>query len=106
MRDHSNEHDTNALRVINSSRVQVGNVPSEISAILSPLIDEKKIRVEANVSGPTGKYSIPIAIHLIGPAEAELEVLAHCHNQSLFIKTRQIMAELQRGMFPISHYIL
>jgi len=97
VRDANNEYDTNALRVVNSNRRQVGNVPSELSLVLSPLVDQKVIRLEAHIPGQPGKYTAPLAINLLGAPENEQQVLDYCNNRGFFVKTKQIMAELQRG---------
>jgi len=104
VRDANNEYDTNALRVVNSNRRQVGNVPSELSLVLSPLVDQKVIRLEAHIPGQPGKYTAPLAINLLGAPENEQQVLDYCNNRGFFVKTKQIMAELQRGQILLCNF--
>lgn len=103
VRDRNNRFDANALRAVNSSKEQVGNIPTEISNILSPLIDERRVKVEATVAGSTAnKIIIPISIHMHGPPEDEEDVLEYCYNGGIFVKTKQVLAELAHGQPPLS----
>jgi len=82
---------------MNVHKEQVGNVPTEISNILSPLIDQRKIKVEGIIAGSTaGKIFIPLAIHMTGAIDDEQETLGWCHQGGIVVKTKDILAELQK----------
>ncbi|CAG8521499.1 4910_t:CDS:10 [Dentiscutata erythropus] len=66
MREPTNPHDKNALRVDNVMGEQVGHVPRDVAAILSSSIDNGDLKIEATIIGNRGTYSIPLQLHVFG----------------------------------------
>ena len=67
-REPQNRFDRNALRVDNVRREQVGHIPRDVAARLSPLIDQKRIHHVVGVvtSGMNNVYKMPVTLFLYG----------------------------------------
>ena len=73
-REPSNRYDSNAIRVDNVQRDQIGHIPRQVSAKLAPFIDSGSLMVEGVLSGNKGQYDCPLAVSLYGtstPADQE-----------------------------------
>ncbi|KAL0910698.1 hypothetical protein M5K25_018779 [Dendrobium thyrsiflorum] len=75
VREPLNPYDPNAIKVLNSSAVQVGHVERTVAAVLAPLLDSRIISaVEAIVPKPPpsgGKpYRLPCQIHIFAVPDA------------------------------------
>ncbi|KAI9160629.1 hypothetical protein LWI28_010140 [Acer negundo] len=72
VREPLNRFDKNAIKVINRRSVQVGHIERSVAAVLSPLMDNRTIRVEGIVpnTGRSGnRHKIPIQIHVFARLE-------------------------------------
>ncbi|GAV79907.1 SNF2_N domain-containing protein/Helicase_C domain-containing protein/HIRAN domain-containing protein/zf-C3HC4_2 domain-containing protein, partial [Cephalotus follicularis] len=72
VREPSNPHDNNAIKVLNTRSVQVGHIERSVAAVLSPLIDSHMIFAEGIVpktNGNGGRYKIPCQIHVFARFE-------------------------------------
>jgi single-stranded-DNA-specific exonuclease len=56
VRDESNIHDRNAIRVIRSDKSQVGFINRNIAARLAPVLDQHEGVLKATVAALTGGY--------------------------------------------------
>ena len=65
-REPSNPYDTNALRVENVQRIQIGHIPKTMAAKLAKYMDAGKILVEGSLTGDKAFYDCPIALKLFG----------------------------------------
>ncbi|KAK0595428.1 hypothetical protein LWI29_006520 [Acer saccharum] len=72
VREPLNRFDKNAIKVINRRSLQVGHIEHSVAAVLSPLMDNRTIRVEGIVpnTGRSGnRHKIPIQIHVFARLE-------------------------------------
>ncbi|KAK1575175.1 hypothetical protein Q3G72_003205 [Acer saccharum] len=72
VREPLNRFDKNAIKVINRRSLQVGYIEHSVAAVLSPLMDNRTIRVEGIVpnTGRSGnRHKIPIQIHVFARLE-------------------------------------
>ena len=65
-REPSNPYDSNALRVENVQRTQIGHIPRTTAAKLAKYMDAGKILVEGSLTGDKAFYDCPIALKLFG----------------------------------------
>ena len=65
-REPSNPYDSNALRVENVQRTQIGHIPKTMAAKLAKYMDAGKILVEGSLTGDKAFYDCPIALKLFG----------------------------------------
>ena len=65
-REPSNPYDTNALRVENVQRTQIGHIPKAMAAKLAKYMDAGKVLVEGSLTGDKAFYDCPIALKLFG----------------------------------------
>ena len=70
-REPSNPYDSNAIRVENVQRDQIGHLPRQMAAKLASYIDRGKILVEGSLTGRKGGYDVPIALRLYGTSIPE-----------------------------------
>ncbi|KAL8696716.1 MAG: hypothetical protein Q9224_002655, partial [Gallowayella concinna] len=68
-REPSNQYDSNAIRVSNVMRDQIGHIPRQIAAKLAPYMDAGSFLVEGSLSGTKGTYDCPIDLRLFGPSD-------------------------------------
>ena len=68
-REPSNRYDSNALRVENVQRAQVGHIPRTMAAKLAKYMDAGKILVEGSLTGNKGAYDCPIDLKLFGTSD-------------------------------------
>ena len=81
-REPRNQYDRNALRVDNVRREQVGHIPRDVAAHLSPLIDAKKIHHVVGVvtSGTNNRYRMPVSVFLYGRESDRAHVTQRLRN--------------------------
>jgi SWI/SNF-related matrix-associated actin-dependent regulator of chromatin subfamily A3 len=73
VREPNNRFDKNAIRMDNSLHVQVGHIPRDFAAILAPLMDSRKLRLEGKVYGSKSAYDLPIMISVYtSPGDTDL----------------------------------
>jgi SWI/SNF-related matrix-associated actin-dependent regulator of chromatin subfamily A3 len=90
IRDPRNAFDRNAIQVNNVDNVQVGqypphlsvttltnSIPREIAAVLAPLLDSERLRIEGTVVGHKNSYNIPISIQLFSPQAMSSTTRSH-----------------------------
>ena len=65
-REPSNPYDSNAIRVDNVQRAQIGHIPRQMASKLAPYLDDGSLLVEGALSGAKGTYDCPIALKLYG----------------------------------------
>lgn len=68
-REPSNPYDSNAIRIDNVRREQVGHIPKGIAKKLAKFMDPSRILVEGCLTGPKGVYDVPIALKLYGTSD-------------------------------------
>ncbi|KAL6717893.1 hypothetical protein ACLMJK_003978 [Lecanora helva] len=68
-REPSNPYDSNAIRVENVQRDQIGHIPRTMAAKLAKYIDSGALLVEGSLSGRLGDFDCPIALKLFGTSE-------------------------------------
>ena len=65
-REPTNPYDTNAIRIDNVLREQIGHLPRQVAAKLVPLIDNGSLLVEGALTGPKTYYDCPIGLKMFG----------------------------------------
>ena len=68
-REATNPFDSNAIRVDNVQRDQIGHIPRQYAAKLAPYMDTGALIVSGILSGQRGEYDCPIRISLYGTNE-------------------------------------
>ncbi|KAL9128395.1 MAG: hypothetical protein Q9217_002919 [Psora testacea] len=68
-REPQNQYDSNAIRVENVQRTQIGHIPRAMASKLAKYIDSGALLVEGSLSGDVGTYDCPIALKLFGTSE-------------------------------------
>ncbi|KAF6236752.1 hypothetical protein HO173_005043 [Letharia columbiana] len=68
-REPNNPYDSNALRVENVQRAQIGHIPRTMASKLAKYMDSGALLVEGSLSGHVGSYDCPIALKLFGTSE-------------------------------------
>ena len=68
-REATNPYDSNAIRVDNVQRDQIGHIPRQNAAKLAPYMDTGALIVSGVLSGQRGEYDCPIKISLYGTNE-------------------------------------
>lgn len=68
-REATNPYDSNAIRVDNVQRDQIGHIPRQNAAKLAPYMDTGALVVSGVLSGRRGEYDCPIRISLYGTNE-------------------------------------
>jgi SWI/SNF-related matrix-associated actin-dependent regulator of chromatin subfamily A3 len=66
-REPGNPYDSNAIRIDNINRQQIGHIPKNIAAKLAPYIDERALHCEGKLAGPMGQFDCPLTVSLFGP---------------------------------------
>ncbi|KAK2067652.1 hypothetical protein P8C59_001368 [Phyllachora maydis] len=76
-REPSNPYDSNAIRVDNCYRQQIGHIPRNVAAKLAAYLDTGEIMIEARLTGEKGLYDCPMRVYIYGTsdplARADLE---------------------------------
>ena len=68
-REPSNQYDSNAIRIDNCIRQQIGHIPRQVAAKLASLMDAGSILVEGALTGQKGYYDCPCALKLFGTSD-------------------------------------
>jgi hypothetical protein len=68
-REPSNPYDTNAIRIDNVQRDQIGHIGRNVAAKLAPLMDSGSLLVEGALTGPKTFYECPIGLKLFGTSD-------------------------------------
>ncbi|PNS19972.1 hypothetical protein CAC42_7939 [Sphaceloma murrayae] len=68
-REPENAYDPNAIQVLNVNREQIGHVPRQIAAKLTPYLDRGEIFVEGKLAGYRSQFDIPLNVALYGTSE-------------------------------------
>lgn len=68
-REPGNPYDSNAIRVDNVMRNQIGHLPRTVAAKLAPLIDQGDIILEGAVTGYKDTFDCPIRLYIYGTGE-------------------------------------
>ena len=72
-REPRNQYDSNAIRVDNVQRLQIGHIPRQIAAKLAPYMDAGELMVNAVLSGQMSQYDCPLAVHLYGTTDPAVQ---------------------------------
>lgn len=70
-REPGNPYDSNAIRIENVRRDQIGHIPRQMAAKLAKYMDPGKLLVEGSLTGRKGGYDVPIALRLYGTSAPE-----------------------------------
>ncbi|KIW97302.1 uncharacterized protein Z519_02694 [Cladophialophora bantiana CBS 173.52] len=65
-REPSNQYDSNAIRIDNVLRDQIGHIGRNVAAKLAALMDSGSLLVEGALTGPKTYYDCPIGLKLFG----------------------------------------
>ncbi|ETI23510.1 hypothetical protein G647_05312 [Cladophialophora carrionii CBS 160.54] len=65
-REPGNPYDSNAIRIDNVLRDQIGHIGRQVAAKLAPLMDNGSLLVEGALTGPKTYYDCPIGLKLFG----------------------------------------
>jgi SWI/SNF-related matrix-associated actin-dependent regulator of chromatin subfamily A3 len=57
-REPGNPYDSNAIRIDNINRQQIGHIPKNIAVKLAPYIDERALHCEGKLAGPMGYFDV------------------------------------------------
>ena len=68
-REPGNQYDSNAIRVENVQRDQIGHIPRAMASKLAKYMDNGSLLVEGALSGRVGAYDCPIALKLFGTSD-------------------------------------
>ncbi|KAL9638439.1 MAG: hypothetical protein Q9164_001555, partial [Protoblastenia rupestris] len=68
-REPGNQYDSNAIRVENVQRDQIGHIPRAMASKLAKYMDSGALLVEGSLSGNVGTYDCPITLKLFGTSE-------------------------------------
>lgn len=68
-REPTNPYDSNALRVDNVQREQIGHIPKSNAAKLAKYIDSGALLVEGSLSGHLRSYDCPVQLKLFGTSD-------------------------------------
>ncbi|KAJ3278488.1 hypothetical protein HK104_002295 [Borealophlyctis nickersoniae] len=74
IREPRNPYDRNALRVDNTMNQQVGHIPRDVAAHVSPLLDRQLMRVEGTVTGDRGQFGQRIALSVIAAPDVKDQI--------------------------------
>lgn len=70
-REPTNAYDSNAIRILNVHRQQIGHIPRTVAAKLARYMDNGWLQVEGVLKGEQGYYEVPIGLRLYGSSEPE-----------------------------------
>ena len=68
-REPTNQYDSNAIRISNVMRDQIGHIGRREAAKLAPHMDSGSILVEGLLAGQKGEFDCPIDLKIFGPSE-------------------------------------
>lgn len=68
-REPGNPYDSNAIRIDNVLRDQIGHIGRNVAARLAPLMDSGSLLVEGALTGPKSYYECPIGLKLFGTSD-------------------------------------
>ncbi|EXJ79902.1 hypothetical protein A1O3_08187 [Capronia epimyces CBS 606.96] len=68
-REPSNPYDSNAIRIDNVLREQIGHIGRQVAAKLAPLMDAGSLLIEGALTGPKTFYDCPIGLKLFGTSD-------------------------------------
>lgn len=68
-REPGNPYDTNAIRIDNVLRDQIGHIGRAVAAKLASLMDSGSLLVEGALTGPKTYYDCPIGLKLFGTSD-------------------------------------
>ncbi|EXJ83871.1 hypothetical protein A1O1_07499 [Capronia coronata CBS 617.96] len=68
-REPSNPYDSNAIRIDNVLRDQIGHIGRQVAAKLAPLMDSGSLLIEGALTGPKTFYDCPIGLKLFGTSD-------------------------------------
>jgi SWI/SNF-related matrix-associated actin-dependent regulator of chromatin subfamily A3 len=61
-REPHNQYDVNAIRVDNVQGTQIGHIPRTWAAKLAKYMDERRLLIEAQITGPKGDFECPVEL--------------------------------------------
>ncbi|KAI1094882.1 SNF2 family N-terminal domain-containing protein [Rostrohypoxylon terebratum] len=70
-REPSNPYDSNAIRVDNVMRSQIGHIPRNIASKIAPYMDNGDIVLDAIITGPKSAYVVPVLLLFYGTSDPE-----------------------------------
>lgn len=68
-RQADNPYDSNAIRVENVMRDQIGHIPRVMAAKLAKYMDQRTLILEGVLTGVIGAFDCPILVRLFGPSD-------------------------------------
>lgn len=72
-REPYNKYDRNAIQVLSVVRAQIGHLPKNMAAKLSPMMDARKIHLEAAVKAEKTQFELPLMVDVYACTEDELD---------------------------------
>ncbi|KAJ1333638.1 SMARC subfamily A3 [Microdochium nivale] len=71
IREADNQYDSNAIRIDNVMRRQIGHLPRTLAKKLAPYIDKNEIVMEGVLTGEKGSFECPIRLYVYGTSNSE-----------------------------------
>lgn len=93
-REPSNPYDSQAVRIDNVRGIQIGHIPRNLAAKLSPFMDARMLVVEGIIVGEKGPFDCPLRLKVYGPADPadRAQVEARMKADRLPVKKRDYAA--------------
>ncbi|OTB05505.1 hypothetical protein M426DRAFT_56783 [Hypoxylon sp. CI-4A] len=73
-REPSNQYDSNAIRVDNAMRIQIGHLPAKVALKIAPYIDRNEIILEGILTGHKNTFDCPIRLSFHGPSDSTVRL--------------------------------
>lgn len=64
LREPDNQYDSNAIKVINDNKDQVGYLDRKTAKFLAPFMDKKKVKLRCELVGQGDGFCIPIRLEI------------------------------------------
>ena len=90
-REPGNPYDSNALRIDNVVRDQIGHIGRNNAAKLAPLMDSGQLLVEGALTGPKSFYECPIGLKLFGTKDPVAQAALKQQMQDLRLPVNELV---------------
>ncbi|PHH87241.1 hypothetical protein CDD83_9133 [Cordyceps sp. RAO-2017] len=90
-REPQNQYDSNAIRVDNVMRHQMGHLPRKVVEKIAPYMDSGDITLEAQLTGEKGMFDCPVRLFFYGPSDpAERDRIEKALKADKLVKATQL----------------
>ena len=90
-REPRNPYDSNAIRIDNVVRDQIGHIGRQVAAKLAPLMDSGQLLVEGALTGPKTFYECPIGLKLFGTKDPVAQAALKQQMQDLRLPVNELV---------------